>query len=197
MTNVVIDAITVDDFKTYFARDFRYLPDYDNTKTYFLNNIVYLQSVDTFYQCIVASVVGVSPDTPENTSWQAYNSSLTQFVLDDDIEKSFDQAKAFINPSLFGNDPDKTLQDAFCYLSAHYLCMDLQMALDGQNSQGSAILSSRSVGSVSVSMAIPEAYLKNPQWGYLAQTMYGQKYFSYVYPRLRGRIGIAYGATNP
>lgn len=196
MANEILDAITPDQFRGYFSRDFRYLPTYDNTKTYFLNNIVYLLSTDTYYKCIVTSVSGVSPET-DATKWTPYNIGTTQYILDADITKAFNQAKAFIAPEIFGDDPVQTLQDAFMYISAHYLCLDMQMAKAGVNSQGSAILNSKSVGSVSVGMAIPEAYLKNPQWGYFAQTMYGQKYLSYVFPRIVGRFGIAFGATQP
>jgi len=196
MSNDIIDAIDPTYFKAYFTRDFRYLPTYDSAKTYFLNNIVYLLSTDTFYQCIVSSVSGVQPDT-DVTKWTPYNIATTQYILDSDILKAFDQANAYIAPEIFGSDPDKTLQDAFCYLSAHYLCMDMQMAQDGTNSQGSAILSSKSVGSVSASMAIPEKFLKDPQFAYFAQTMYGQKYLAYVFPRITGAPSIAFGWTKP
>jgi hypothetical protein len=59
------------------------------------------------------------------------------------------------------------------------------------------VISSKSVGSVSVSYSVPQAFINDPTWGYFAQTGYGKKYLSYVIPRVTGLPGIAVGRTRP
>lgn len=191
MSNAVLDALTAADFRGYFTRDFKYLPNYDNTKTYFLNDVVFYGA--NFYTLIVASSLGVLPT--DTTNWQATNLLQASYVLDADIDKAMDQAIMMVNPSIF--EDNTTMTGAYYYCAAHYLVMDIRMAEQGLDSRGEGLVNSKSVGSVSMSFSLPEAFINDSTFGYFAQTGYGQKYLSIVIPRLAGRPGHAAGATRP
>ena len=118
-----------------------------------------------------------------------------EFVTDDDITKAYSEAQMNFNPGLFDNDNDLML--CFLYLAAHYLCTDFQMAGQGLSSVGYNPVSSRSVGSVSESYAIPEWIQKDPILSAFSTTRYGQKYISLIKGLLIGNVGIAMGATTP
>lgn len=190
-TDETLDQVDVADFQAYFKRDFNYLPVYSATKTYFANDIVFYS--ENFYTCLVDGTVGITPGT-DPTKWSAANLSQDSYIVDDDIEKAFAQAREYTNPEIF--DTSRALIDAYLFCTAHYMVMDIRAAEGGLDSRGSAIAQSRSVGSVSESLAIPDAFTKDPQWAYFAQTAYGQKFLSYVIPRVTGRVGVASGATQ-
>ena len=149
-----LSLITPSDFKTYFRRDFPYLP--ADPKSY----------------C-------------EEDS----------FVLDSDIEKAFTEAKATFNQALFGD--DETIRISYLYLTAHYLVVDIRASANGLSATGSFPLNSRSVGNVSESYDIPDAYKKNPQLAYFSSTPYGMKYLSIALPNLVGNVGAVAGWTTP
>jgi len=190
MSDAILDAITAADFRAYFTRDFKYLPTYDDTTTYFLGDQVWY--LTNFYECIVASSLGVLPTNIVN--WKAVNLSQADYVLDADIDKALAQALGFTNPEIFESDTIK--EDAFLYCTAHYLVMDIRMAESGLDSRAEGVVSSKNVGSVSVSYALPLAFTNDPTWNYFAQTEYGKKYLSYVIPRVTGLPGIAVGDTG-
>ena len=192
--DAILSAITVDDFKAQFSRDFLYIPNlYANDKNYFQNDIVAFAVGLTinYYQCIVASSIGVDPTN--NTNWQPYNLIASKYVQDSDISKAFLEAFQNVNPNIFENNDVKKL--AFFYCAAHFLSKDLTAAEHGIDSKGTGIISSQSVGSVSASYYVPTDI--NGIWAFFNSTEYGQKYLSFVRPRVIGRIGIARGATLP
>ena len=115
-------------------------------------------------------------------------------IADADITKALNQAIYYVNPAIF--EDNTILEDAFLYCAAHYLVMDIRMAEAGLDSRGESIISSKSVGAVSITYDMPED-VKNSQFSYFWQTGYGQKYLSYIMPRLVGLIGIAPGWTTP
>lgn len=144
-------AITVEDFKSKFYRDFPYW------------NASY-------------------PDAQQN------------YILDQDITNAFAEAKMVFNQGLFGSDEQITL--AYLYLTAHYLCIDMANATAGLSSAGSFPVSARSVGSVSESYAVPDAFTDNPVlMGYM-KTGYGSKYLSFVLPRIVGNVVAVAGETQ-
>ncbi|MCK4782533.1 MAG: DUF4054 domain-containing protein [Desulfobacteraceae bacterium] len=190
MSDAILDAITAITFREYFTRDFKYLPTYKADTTYFSGDQVWY--LTNFYECIVTSSLGVLPTDP--TNWKAVNLSQSNYVLDSDINKSLAQALGFVNPAIFESDAVKS--DAFLYCTAHYMVMDIRMAESGLDSRGEGVVSSKGVGSVSVSYSLPAAFTNDPTWNYFAQTEYGKKYLSYVIPRLTGLPGIAVGGTR-
>lgn len=117
-----------------------------------------------------------------------------EYVRDKDIEIAFKQAQVNFNKTVFGNDDDTKI--AYLFLTAHYLCMDMRMAQTGLASVGQYLLSSKSVGDVSASYSIPQAYLNSPLLSYLTSTEFGLKYISLLYPRMIGSFNIALGATT-
>jgi len=153
---ITVSDITVDDFKSWFSRDFRY-----------------------------ATPVGLTG--PSATA-------VCSDVTDNDLDKAFIEADMNFNESLFGE--DNALKTCFLYLAAHYLCNDLQTATDGINSTGYYPVSSRSVGSVSESYAIPEWMTKDPNLGAFMTTRYGQKYLSLIKPLLIGNVQVYTGNTT-
>lgn len=117
-----------------------------------------------------------------------------EYIRDKDIENAFAQANLNFNESLWDNDDNKKL--AYMFLTAHYLCMDMQMSEAGINSQGQFQMNSKSVGNVSASYTIPEMYQNDPILNYFSQTQFGCKYLSMLIPRAVGRIAVVRGTTT-
>lgn len=183
--------MSIEDFKTYFTRDFAYLPLWDNTISYNTNEEVYYNRL--FYTALSDSIPAGT--LPTNTTyWAKTDDDIDNFVQDTDITKAIAEATTNFNTSLFA---DNTTQDiAFNYLTAHYLCLDIRTALKGVMSKGEFNTQSKGVGSVSESYAIPEMYAKDPYLNYFTKTNYGLKYLSIIQPLLIGNVGIALGATT-
>lgn len=116
-------------------------------------------------------------------------------VQDSDISKAIDEAGPLVNDELFDSQGDFTR--AYLYLSAHFLCTDLQNSSQGVSGAFSWATNSRSVGSVSQSFTIPEIMQKNPLWLMMSQTAYGARYLMMIQGRLAGAMGVAYGRTLP
>lgn len=186
---VSIDNVTVDDFKTLFARDFPYLPVYVEGKAYFTNDIVYYEP--NFYQ----SLVDNNTELPTNTTnWQVINDSVNNYIQDSDIERAFAEAKVNFNPNLFTD--DDTVKMVFLYLAAHYLVIDLNNAMNPLALGFMGFTQSKSVGSVSESYGIPQWMLNNQVLSAYAQTGYGRKYLSLIHPYLIGNVLFFPGRTT-
>ena len=190
----VLATLVPADFRSYFTRDFKYLPAYSASKVYFKDDIVALTTsgVTNFYKMLLTTATGISPtDVTDPPTWEAVNISTDDYVLDSDITKAYRQAIKFVNPCLF--EDDDVLTDAYLYCSAHYLVMDIRMAETGLDNRSEGVVASKGVGSVNVSFKLP---VEDPQWEYFNTTEYGKKYLSYVRPRVQGHIGVARGDTQ-
>jgi hypothetical protein len=188
-------TITVQDFKDEFKRAFPYLSNiyWLSTKNYFIKNQVYLESNTFFYQALTQNI-NKSPEA-NPTDWELYEDSELNYVTDGDIEKAFTEAQAVFNPAIF---PDEnTFELAYLYLTAHFLSLDLRSASQGVNSNAPTTVSSRSVGSVSESYAVPKAWNEDPNLQFYTTSYYGAKYLSMVTPLLTGNIQAVLGATLP
>ena len=117
-----------------------------------------------------------------------------EFVRDSDIQVAFGQAKINFNKGVW--DTYDSAKIAYLFLTAHYLCMDMRMAQSGLASSGAFTMSSKSVGDVSASYAIPEAFLNSPILNYLTSTEFGLKYLSLLYPRTIGSATVVLGTTT-
>lgn len=188
-----LSTVTVADFKGLFRRDFPYLPEYDNSALYNQGAIVYYETTDLFYQALSDGVTGHLPT--DTDYWVKYDASLDDYIQDDDIERSFDEAEFNINQSIFST--DEQIKLAFLYISAHYLVNDIRAVGQGIESQGSFNVSARSVGRVSETYAIPQRYLDSPTFSFYTTSAYGMKYLSLVMPHLIGNVGVVGGGTNP
>lgn len=116
-------------------------------------------------------------------------------ITTQDIQKAFAEANMNFNPTLFSTDDEKKM--GFLYLSAHYLVIDIQNSSQGINGRYEGIMSSKSVGSVSVGYTIPDWVMGSPIYSLLSQTKYGMKYLSLIIPLLVGNVGVVKGATHP
>ena len=115
-------------------------------------------------------------------------------VMDGDITRALADALFNISSDLF--DSRAVYANAYCYLAAHNLVMNIKNSTQGLSGSFGWLENSKSVGGVSQSFAIPDDILKNPSYAYLAKTGYGMKYLSLVLPLLHGNMGIAYGTTQ-
>jgi hypothetical protein len=68
--------------------------------------------------------------------------------------------------------------------------------MQGIQSRGEQLVTSRSVGSVSESYDIPERFKNDPILNYYTKTGYGLKYLNMILPYLTGNISVAAGATQ-
>lgn len=122
-----------------------------------------------------------------------YGTDINTSVTDADINKAFSQTNVNISQGLFQN--QETYQIGYLLLAAHYLVTDLRMSSQGLSGQYNWAETSKSVGSVSQSFAIPQGILDNPYFAMLARTNYGAKYLELIVPLLAGNVGIAFGRT--
>lgn len=188
-----LSTITVADFKALFRRDFPYLPNYDNTELYNSGDRVYYETTKLFYDCKVNGTTGILPTVTAN--WDVVSDSIDNYILDEDIEKAFDEAQITFNQALFTS--DKNIEIGYLYLTAHYLVNDIRASKGGIEAFGSFTVTSRSVGNVSESYGVPDAYMRDPVYAFYTQSPYGLKYLNMILPRLVGNIGIVCGWTNP
>lgn len=190
-----ISSITVQDFKNLFARDFPFLPVWDNTQLYNTGAIVYYVPTLLFYK---AKVNGIAPGTlpTDATKWDLYpEGSTDNYVSDADIERAFLEAEMQFNQALFSE--DRFIKVAFLYLAANYLVNDIRATRGGISGSPSFSVASRSVGNVSESYNIPASYTDNPAFAFLTQTAYGMKYLQMILPAMVGNVGVVCGATTP
>lgn len=197
-----LTTITVAQFKAQFYRDFPYLSaiTYDNSETYFCGDEVYYSS--QFYQCLADNVTGILPGS-DPQKWVRYKDSLQNWVQDQDIQNAFSEAIICFNQGIFTSPyPDLASQNAaltlaFLYMAAHYLVNDLRAAMAGIQSAGGFPVQSRTVGSVSESYVVPEAFRDSPLLSMYAQTAYGMKYLAMVLPNMTGNMQAVRAVTNP
>jgi hypothetical protein len=187
-------VVTPQDFKNLFFRDFNYQAVlWVITDTYNTDDIVYYTNTRLYYKALNDALIGVLPTDTNN--WE--QTPDDNYVLDEDIEKAFDEACLVFNEKLFGED-EATKKLAFLYLTAHYLVIDLNNASNSLDTGGSGgSLASRSVGNVSESYNTPKWATENETLAPLAQTSYGKKYYSLIKPRLIAPIFVVEGATLP
>jgi hypothetical protein len=182
----VTQAITVDDFKSQFYRDFTFIDTWA-AGTFTIGQQVFYDITNKFYEVIVASTTELPTNT---TDWKEI--SNVGLVSDKDIENAYAEACVNFNASLFSSDDD--IKIGYLYLSAHYLVHDLNAG--GVDGSASGQVNSRSVGNVSESYSIPTDYLNSPIYSFYARTTYGLKYLSLVIPRLTGNVLVVEGATH-
>jgi hypothetical protein len=118
-----------------------------------------------------------------------------QTVMDSDIFRAITQTSMDFPVTLF---PDQgSYNVGFLLLSAHNLVMNLRASSQGINGQFAWLQGSRSVGSVSESISIPQRILDNPMFSYLSKTNYGTQYLMMILPLISGQVFTVEGATLP
>lgn len=117
-------------------------------------------------------------------------------VTDDDINGAIFDAEFNVNPGIFPS--QQAFSRAFLYLAAHQLCSKLLMAAAGVQSQYEWLTTSKTVGDVSQSFAIPKELLEDSPWlADFSKTRYGAMYLQIVGPLLVGNVGTLPTVTNP
>jgi hypothetical protein len=187
--NPIIQALTPEDFKNQFWRDFTFINTWLVGTTYNTGNQVFYDVNKRFYQCLNDGVIGTLPTV--TTDWKEI--SNVGLVSDLDITNAYAEACITFNDALFDDDDDIIL--GYLYLAAHYLVNDLNAG--GQNSSQAGFANSRSVGNVSESYSIPQWQLDDPILSFYAGSSYGRKYLNLILPRLTGNIATVEGATTP
>ena len=182
----ITQAITVEDFKSQFYRDFVFISTWV-AGTYNTGDQVFYDINNKFYEAIQDGVASV-PTTV--VDWKEI--SPIGLVSDKDITNAYAEACVNFNSSLF-SDPDET-KLAYLYLAAHYLVNDLNAG--GIESAGSSPVASRSVGNVSESYSIPQWQLENPIFSFYTKSSYGLKYLNLVLPKLTANMGTVAGCTS-
>ena len=124
-----------------------------------------------------------------------YGVNIDENVLDADISRAQLETNIKINEGIMSTQEFYTL--AHNYLSAHHLIMNIRASSQGLSSKFSWAVSSKSVGSVSTSQAIPNDIVNNPVWNWYTQSGYGVEYIMMIYPFLSGAFGSVGGATLP
>lgn len=133
--------------------------------------------------------------TPDPSATPPIVIDLDSYVQDSDIQKAMNKADLWNNDCFFSTQPSFNI--GFMLLTAHYLAMDLRASSQGISGQFDWGASSKSVGSVSISTAIPQRILDNPELAYLTKTNYGTKYAMMILPQLSGVMFNTPGATTP
>lgn len=123
-----------------------------------------------------------------------YGTDPQTSVLDVDITKAYGLVNINFNEGFFANQESYTI--GYLLLSAHFLVLDLRASSQGISGQYSWIQSSKSVGSVSESFAIPERILENPELAMLSKTNYGAQFLLLILPQLTGMIFSVQGTTQ-
>lgn len=213
-----LTTITVSQFEAQFPRDFPYLDNiiYDPDVIYNTGDEIYYPPTKLFYQSLIDGNIGIVPGSftkwdqgsqdydvsgqvydaaAAGKSWCKYADSIDNWIQDADITRAFAEALIVCNQGLFGTDAQVTL--GYLYLTAHYLCNDIKASLAGVNSTGGFPVSSRSVGSVSESYSIPEAYTQNPILAMYTQSSYGMKYLALALPNMVGNMQAVWGGSLP
>lgn len=178
MANPIIDAITTQDFKDLFYRDFEFVNDWA-AGSYDLGDKVFYQT--KFYSPLANNTTS----EPNLTDWQIIDGS--QLIADSDILRAYDESKESINTNL-------ATKMIFLYASAHFLVNDLNNG--GVSGGVNNLVNSRSVGSVSESYQLPEWMTSNPTFSFFTTTKYGMKYLILIRQFMVGNFAIAQGSTN-
>lgn len=123
-----------------------------------------------------------------------YGTNPDTSILDSDISKAQVEARYNFNERFASS--QEYFSMLFNYLTAHYLCLDLRAASQGIQGQYSWVQTSRSVGSVSEGLQVPQRIMDNPELAMLTKTTYGGKYLQLILPQLSGQIFSVFGGTR-
>lgn len=176
---VVMERITVQDFKVRWAGVFKFqpYPNFDPKKVggYAIDDKVYgiiePAYIPTIYQSLKDS--NTSP-LEDNTAWNPTTDAVKGFVSDLMIEEAIIESSAFIKNN--GQVFDDEYVMIVMLFAAHFLVYDWKMANQGMNSSGSSgILTHRTVGKMSAGYAINPMIVANPMLAPLLTTPFGQK----------------------
>lgn len=123
-------------------------------------------------------------------------------VRDTDIQRGLNEAAALFNAALWDS---QELPIAYYYATAHFMVLDIQAAGGlsslpqglGTENRNTGVISSKSVGQLSLQYGIPQSLIENPVLGQFMETSYGRRYLQIMAPRLiAGAITVS-GPRDP
>lgn len=186
--------ITAVNFKSFFKRDFPYLPVWVEGNVYWLDNEVFNENNRQFYVSLKDD--NTQPLTDAD-SWQRIDEDVYNYVLDEDIERAITEMQTIL-PELAGlGVPESAYSLLELYLAAHILVDTIRTSNAGLSSQLNAVTTGKSVGSVSQQFGIPNDLLNNASSSFYITSQYGMRYLTILYPYTRGNIKSVTGATLP
>lgn len=124
-----------------------------------------------------------------------YGTDINTTVVDADITKALSTAGINFNEALWSS--QSQFEQAYLYLSAHYLVESLKASSQGISSQYGGNTTSKSVGNVSENYEIPDKVKNNPFFAGLYTTRYGAIYVGMLQPRIIGNVVTMRGMTTP
>lgn len=161
-------------------------------------------------QVVNSSVIGICTATQSQVQYQdpsvaqfqdfydrdfPFGSDINTQIRPKDILKALQQANAQINALLYLN--QQSFTNGCLWLAAHYLCVNINNSSQGLNGQFNWGESSKIVGPISQSFAIPESIASSPVFNGFTKTTYGAAYLLDLYPRLAGAMSSTMGWTKP
>lgn len=186
-----MDWITVTDFKTYFDKDFPYLPIWIDGTIYNKGDKAYYELTKLFYICLNDGTVAAPTDTQ---NWAKTQDNYYDYINDSDIEKAIGQMKCMLPLNRL---PETIREMAQLWLTAHCLIHDIRCSNAGLASTMVMPVTSRTVGSVSESYGLSQKFLQNPAFAFYVTSNYGLKYLSLVLPYILVTVGVVSGWTQP
>lgn len=123
------------------------------------------------------------------------DNTALDFVTPNDITQAIGEGLINFNPSLYGSNANITT--VFMYLAAFCLARKIIVSTKGLSSQSRFPISSNSVGGVSISFQLPEAYSKDPWLSSLTVNGYGMRFLEFTLPYLTGNVFVAQGRLSP
>lgn len=175
-------------FKQKFARNFPFLPYYNEEMTYKKDSIVYDKVSDVFYKSLIDNNTQPLDDSE---SWKVYTDvTKEEYVADEDIGFAELEAREGKN--------EEILTDlSYMYLVAFYLCYDLDLATSEASGQVGFVATSKKVGSVSETYMVPQWVEQDPYLSFFARNGFGLKFLSLIRPKLVGNTDVVAGWTLP
>lgn len=123
-----------------------------------------------------------------------YGTDPETSILNADIERAMAETEATINTGLFSSQAIYNV--GYYNLTAHFLVLNIRASSQGIAGQFAWLQTSKSVGSVSESLSIPQRILDNPEYAWLTKTNYGTKYLMMILPQLTGQMFVVCGGTR-
>lgn len=188
--NNILEAVTIEQFKEYFCRDFPLLNYYDSNKVYKKNAEVYDEISDCFYKSLINNN---TEDLEDLAAWSVVEDDKFNYILDEDIQKAMSQA--ILNGKVFGDNCNQAVT-IYLHLIAYYLVVDITNSSNGINSKYNGLIQSKSVDGVSESYSIPTWMNNSPMYSMYAQNGYGLKYMSLIAPYLACTVLFSKGGTT-
>ncbi len=124
-----------------------------------------------------------------------FGNDINTRVRDKDITRAQGDTDVFFNEDLASDQASYTLY--YQLLTAHFLVVNLRNSSQGIAGAYSFLSNSKSAGSVSEGITIPERVANNPELAMLAKTNYGAKFLQLVLPQLVAQVFTVCGATLP